>query len=67
MSKMTVFCLGVILACLIIYTVLSICTDTTVFEVLEKYEYDGKCYIETWIEVTPEEYVGLDIGDEYSY
>ena len=65
MSKITAFCLGVIVACLIIRIALSLCTDTTVVEVLEKYEYGGKCYIETWIEVTPKEYIGLDIGDDY--
>ena len=34
-------------------------------EVVDKCEVDGKCYIETWIEVTPEDYIGLDIGDEF--
>lgn len=34
-------------------------------QVTDKYEMDGKCYIQTWIEITPEEYIGYDIGDEY--
>lgn len=34
-------------------------------QITDKCEVDGKCYIETWIEVTPEEYIGLDIGDPY--
>lgn len=34
-------------------------------QVVEKVEESGKCYIKTWIEVSPEEYIGLDIGDEY--
>lgn len=35
-------------------------------EVVDKYESgDGEYYIETWLEVTPEEYIGLDIGDEW--
>lgn len=33
--------------------------------ITDKCEVDGKCYVETWIEVTPEEYIGLDIGDPY--
>lgn len=35
------------------------------FEVVDKCEHGGKCYVETWLEVTPEEYIGLDIGDEW--
>lgn len=34
-------------------------------QITDKIEVNGKCYIETWIEVTPEEYIGLDIGDPY--
>ena len=34
-------------------------------QIVDKYEADGKCYIQTWIEITPEEYIGYDIGDEY--
>lgn len=34
-------------------------------QIVNKYEADGKCYIQTWIEITPEEYIGYDIGDEY--
>lgn len=39
--------------------------DPKPMQVTDKYEAKGKCYIQTWIEVTPEEYIGLDIGDEY--
>ena len=35
------------------------------FEVWNKVEKDGRCFVQVWIEVTPEEYIGLDIGDEY--
>lgn len=35
------------------------------FEVWNKAEKDGRCFVQVWIEVTPEEYIGLDIGDEY--
>ena len=34
-------------------------------QVEAKYERDGRCFVEIWVEVTPEEYIGLDIGDEY--
>lgn len=39
--------------------------DPKPMQVTDRYEAKGKCYIQTWIEVTPEEYIGLDIGDEY--
>lgn len=39
--------------------------EVTPLEVVDKCEVDGKCYVETWIEVTPEDYIGLDIGDEF--
>lgn len=36
-------------------------------QVVNKYETnDGRCYVETWIEVSVDEYIGLDIGDEFS-
>ena len=34
-------------------------------QVEDKFEKDGRCFVEIWVEVTPEEYIGLDIGDEY--
>ena len=34
-------------------------------QVEAKYERDGRCFVEIWVEVTPEEYIGLDVGDEY--
>lgn len=39
--------------------------DPKAMQIVDKYEADGKCYIQTWIEITPEEYIGYDIGDEY--
>lgn len=39
--------------------------DPEVMQIVDKYEADGKYYIQTWIEITPEEYIGYDIGDEY--
>lgn len=48
-------------------SILTACAKSTPepYEVVGKCEHDGKCYVETWIEVTPEEYIGLDIGDEF--
>ena len=40
--------------------------DPDVFEVTDKYEQDGKCFIQLWIEVDPMDYIGLDIGDEFN-
>lgn len=34
--------------------------------IVNKYEKDGKCFVEVQIEITPEEYIGYDIGDEYT-
>ena len=34
--------------------------------VVDKYEGEGKCFIEVQVEITPEEYIGYDIGDKYS-
>lgn len=39
--------------------------DPKAMQIVDKYEADGKCYIQTWIKITPEEYIGYDIGDEY--
>ena len=36
------------------------------WEISGKCETNGKYFVEVWHEVTPEEYIGLDIGDEYS-
>lgn len=38
----------------------------TAHEVVGKYEQDGKCYIAVEVEVSPEEYIGYDIGDKYN-
>lgn len=35
------------------------------YPIVNKYEGDGKQFIDVQIEVTPEEYIGLDIGDDY--
>lgn len=34
-------------------------------QVTAKNEVAGRCYVQTWVEVTPEEYIGLDVGDEF--
>ena len=33
--------------------------------VTDKADFDGRCYVQTWVEVTPEDYIGLDVGDEF--
>ena len=35
-------------------------------EIVNKYEENGKCFVEVQIEITPEEYIGYDIGDDYT-
>ena len=35
------------------------------YEVWDKCENNGKYYVQVWMEVSPEDYIGLDIGDEY--
>lgn len=34
--------------------------------IVNKYEKDGKCFVEVQVEVFPEEYIGYDVGDEYT-
>lgn len=34
------------------------------YTIVNKYEAGGKQFIDVQIEITPEEYIGLDIGDE---
>lgn len=40
-------------------------SEPTPLMVCDKYEKDGRCYVNVWVEVTPEEYIGLDVGDDY--
>ena len=37
------------------------------YGITDKYELQGKLYINIQIEVSPEEYIGYDIGDEYEF
>ena len=39
--------------------------EPTPREIWDKCENNGRYFVEVWVEVTPEEYIGLDIGDEY--
>ena len=34
-------------------------------QVNDKCEVDGRCYVQTWIEVSVEDYIGLEVGDEF--
>ena len=46
---------------------LTACTksEPTTYPIVDKYEHNGKCYLAIEIEVSPEEYIGYDVGDEY--
>lgn len=35
------------------------------YTVIDKAEEADRFFIQTWIEVSPEKYIGLDIGDEF--
>lgn len=35
------------------------------YPIVDKYEHNGKCYLAIEVEISPEEYIGYDIGDEY--
>ena len=34
-------------------------------QVNDKCEVDGRCYVQTWVEVSVEDYIGLEAGDEF--
>lgn len=34
-------------------------------QVNDKCEVDGRCYVQTWVEVSVEDYIGLEVGDEF--
>lgn len=62
------FCALLIIGSILMVATALISTTVNVYDpyvVIGKHEHNGKCYIQTWIEVTPEEYIGLDIGDPY--
>lgn len=40
-------------------------SEPTTYPIVDKYEHDGKCYVAIEVEITPENYIGYDIGDEY--
>ena len=35
------------------------------YPIVSKHEQDDKCYLMIEVEVSPEEYIGYDTGDEY--
>lgn len=39
--------------------------EPTTYPIVDKYEHNGKCYVEIVVEISPEEYIGYDVGDEY--
>lgn len=65
---LVVFCALILIGSILMVATALISTTVNVYDpyvVIGKHEHNGKCYIQTWIEVTPEEYIGLDIGDPY--
>lgn len=40
-------------------------SEPTTYPIVDKYEHGGKCYLAIEIEISPEEYIGYDIGDDY--
>lgn len=40
-------------------------SEPTTYPIVDKYEHGGKCYLAIEVEISPEEYIGYDIGDEY--
>lgn len=63
MNKITI---GIVIG-IVLCALLSILapTKTAEHEVVGKYEKDGKCYISVEVEISPEDYIGYDIGDNY--
>ena len=57
--------IALISICIVIFISDKNTTTPAPWEISGKCEVDGKCYVQVWHEVTPEEYIGLDIGDEY--
>lgn len=53
-----------VLMCLITFIVIKQ-SDPQNYPIVDKYEHDGKCYVEIVVEISPEEYIGYDVGDEY--
>lgn len=40
-------------------------SEPTTYPIVDKYEHGGKCYLAIEIEISPEEYIGYDVGDEF--
>lgn len=59
--------IGFITGGLIAYMVAMIIKpEVKTYPIVDKYEHNGKHYIAIEREVTPEEYIGYDVGDEYA-
>ena len=37
------------------------------YEITDKYEFNGHYYVNVQIEISENDYIGYDIGDEYSF
>ena len=59
--------IGFITGGLIAYMVAMIVKpEAKTYPIVDKYEHNGKHYIAIEREVTPEEYIGYDVGDDYA-
>lgn len=55
-----------ILLILLMFILLTACKNETLSgQVVDKFTVDNKCYLVIETEITPEEYIGYDVGDEY--
>ena len=67
MKKATQIVLGIIIGFIIcIFMTAGKVKEPVHFPIFNKYEDSGKCYLLVEVEVTPEEYIGFDIGDDYT-
>lgn len=39
--------------------------EPAIGQVNDKCEVEGRCYVQTWVEVSVEDYIGLEVGDEF--
>ena len=69
MRKIYIFAIGWIMASLIIYINIVIHNvikpDPASYWITNKYEYNGHYYVDIQVEISADDYIGYDIGDEY--
>lgn len=55
----------ILMASLFIFTGCRAEEESHGYYIIDKYEYDGKQFLLVEIEISAEEYIGYEIGDEY--